>query len=995
MKKSRITLLSIVLSLTMVLGLASSAMALDTSYSSIFPIGKDTTYFQVDGTNSSGPQSVHYVEYQPNSSVTPIIAYGNSLYGKSTITYVADFLEKSGKKVIAGINADFFDTTTGIPIGIVINEGVFISSNLGSPAIGFKADGSAIIGTPANAMYLKGENGGTLRVSCFNKGRSKYNVCLYDENYGTSTKTTTQGTNIILERVDGEELVVNGDVKLRVVSITENTTEAAAIGKNQMVLTASADCQTDIVSPFSVGEIVTFSVDAEESDWDDVMYAVGGKVMLDNGAVDVTGSPTGINPRSAVGIKSDGTVVLYEVDGRQSGFSVGMTMNQLANEMLSLGCVDAINLDGGGSSAIIVQRTGEDSYGVVNSPSDGSLRKCANYIMLVNNQTANGKMTNLGIYPEYKYVMKNSSTKLRVKAADASYYGVANPTDVNYSVISSSGSIDGNKFVAADTNGTAVIQAESNGALGKQNIFVVAGISSMTVVKSGNTTAVSSLNPDAETQVSLDISKVSLNGKAVQPDDGAVKWSATIGTIDSQGNYTAPKTAGTGEITVSYGNYVKTIPVTVKSTKLEANTLDTLVADFEKAKEFNISDGALSLNGNYGNYHNGYQALQVDYNMESGTAELSYKGNNSAVGNAKKIYGWFKGDGTGVKVTALFADSRDNRLTAAMSGGLSGKDYLQCVGNIPENAEKFIGFLLTKGSNTKGTIYIDQIVMSGKYSADTVYPSVTITKCPESVSAGSAASVIANISDSNGTVAVAESGIKAYVDGKEIAFTYNAETGNIAFNTANLQQGIHRVTVEATDVFGNITRKSADINVGSAASVFADTTGHWAAPYIGFVADRGIVKGENVGGKNYFNPNRNLTRAEFAVIMARFLDLSGGGSLPYADKASIKSWAADAVEALYKAGIMTGSEMGGKVYFYPNQPITRQEVMTVISKSLQSGYYVENHNFADLASIPAWSLPHINKLVSLGIVGGYADGTILPKNNITRAEIAKIVYGLF
>lgn len=130
--------------------------------------------------------------------------------------------------------------------------------------------------------------------------------------------------------------------------------------------------------------------------------------------------------------------------------------------------------------------------------------------------------------------------------------------------------------------------------------------------------------------------------------------------------------------------------------------------------------------------------------------------------------------------------------------------------------------------------------------------------------------------------------------------------------------------------------------------------------------------------------------------MARFLNLDGDISdLPYADGVNVKEWAVNAVKALYKAGIMTGTDIGGKLYFYPNQPITRQEVMTVIGKSMQNGYDVKNHQFTDLASIPSWSLPHINKLVSLGIVNGYNDGRILPKNNITRAEIAKIVYGLF
>ncbi|MGI5824210.1 MAG: phosphodiester glycosidase family protein [Bacillota bacterium] len=995
MKKSKITLFSMFFALVIVLAGSVSAFALTSSYSSVFSIGQNTDYFQVEGTNGSGLQSVHYVEYSPNSGVTPMIAYGNSLYGKSTITYVADFLEKQGKEVIAGINADFFDTSTGIPIGIVIDNGVFVSSNLGYPAIGFKADGSAIIGIPANAMYLRGENGSTVRVSCFNKTRSKYTVCLFDENFGSSTKTTTAGTNVILERVNNDDVVVNGDVILEVVSVTADTTEAAAIKSNQMVLTASNDCETDIASAFTVGERVTFSVDANESDWDDVMYAVGGKVMLDGGSVDITGSPTGTNPRSAVGIKADGTVVLYEVDGRQKGFSVGMTMEQLAQEMLDLGCVDAINLDGGGSSAVIVQNTGENSYSVVNSPSDGSLRKCANYIMLVNNENPTGSMAHLGVYPDYKYVMKNTSCGLSVKAADSGYYAVANPSDVTYTVVSGDGTVDGDTFKAGNTNGQVVLKAVSGKASGTQNIYVVAGVNSMTVVKSGTTAAVDSLSVKAEESVNLDIYKASYNGRSVKTDDGSVQWASTIGTIDGKGNFKAGKTAGSGNITVTYGNYVKTIPVTVKNTNLEINNLDYLVADFENEKNFAAEGGTLNLTGAYGDVHNGKQALKVSYKTADKTV-LSYKGSAFDVDNAVKIYGWFKGDGKGVKVTAVFADAEGKQLTAAMSGGLNSSDYVMCSGNIPSGAVKFTGFILTKGSADSGNVYIDQVVMSGKYSADTVYPSVQITSYKSAVSEDTIVSVVANVSDSNGTVAIDKDDIAVYVDGKKVGFTYNVLTGNVAFSTAKLGAGLHRVTVEASDVFGNISRCSVNITAGKVPSSFTDvSSSHWAAPYIGFVADRGIVKGETAGGKAYFNPGRNLTRAEFAVIMARYLGLKGTESLVYADKKDIKGWAENSVAALYEAGVMTGSKVNGKLYFYPNKAISRQEVMTVISKSLQCGYFSEKHNFTDLSSVPAWSLPHINKLVSMGIVNGYEDGRILPVNNITRAEIAKIICGLY
>jgi uncharacterized protein YigE (DUF2233 family) len=72
------------------------------------------------------------------------------------------------------------------------------------------------------------------------------------------------------------------------------------------------------------------------------------------------------HPRTAVGLRADGTWVFVVVDGRQPQLSVGMSLEELARVMSSLGCVDALNLDGGGSSTIYYQGK------VVNSPSDAT-----------------------------------------------------------------------------------------------------------------------------------------------------------------------------------------------------------------------------------------------------------------------------------------------------------------------------------------------------------------------------------------------------------------------------------------------------------------------------------------------------------------------------------------------------------------------------------------------------------------------------------------------
>jgi exopolysaccharide biosynthesis protein len=88
------------------------------------------------------------------------------------------------------------------------------------------------------------------------------------------------------------------------------------------------------------------------------------------------------HPRTAIGIKPDGSIVLLVVDGRQEEVSNGAALADVADILASFGCSDALNFDGGGSSTFVLK--GEDgNYEVKNSPSDGSLRSVADGIIII------------------------------------------------------------------------------------------------------------------------------------------------------------------------------------------------------------------------------------------------------------------------------------------------------------------------------------------------------------------------------------------------------------------------------------------------------------------------------------------------------------------------------------------------------------------------------------------------------------------------------------
>ena len=231
----------------------------------------------------------------------------------------------------------------------------------------------------------------------------------------------------------------------------------------------------------------------------------------------------------------------------------------------------------------------------------------------------------------------------------------------------------------------------------------------------------------------------------------------------------------------------------------------------------------------------------------------------------------------------------------------------------------------------------------------------------------------------NGKYPVRASNIAVKVDGKAASGAAVMSGSTMTITTGTLSAGTHTVTADVSDDAGNRTRVCATVTAGSASNVFADTASHWANGYASLLSARGIMKGETANGSTYFRPNRNLTRQEFAVTMARLLNLdtsSTSGTLGFADEDSIPSWARGAVAAVSRANIMNGSSSNGKLYFNPQATMTRTEVMTVIGRCLPRGYAAVSLNYTDASVIPSWATEQVKTCVSAGVIGGYSDGTI-------------------
>ncbi len=859
-----------------VLCMASPAVALDVEDVLSYDIGVGATYNFVAGQSGSSAQKVHYVEYEPNDELVPIVAYGIGFQGKSTIEWVQSVLIAQGYNVVAGFNADFFDTTTGIPVGLVVTDGRFVSSYGNQYAIGFKADGTAIIGSAKTTVTLSNDDKSVL-VENYNKTRASYTVCLYDETWGTSTTASTLGTNVILQILEPEEAeydedgnvimpipTINGTMQVEVVDVVE-TDQAVAIGDNQMVLSLAATGDATKISMLEIGDELTLSIKAENDEWADVVYGVGGKTLIIDGEVDTTGTPTGSAGRTSIGVTEDGTVIFYEVDGRQSDLSVGMEAEEVAAELLAMGVVNAINLDGGGSSLASIQIPGTLASTVQSSPSDGSLRKCSNYVFLVNTLEADGEIDMLSIMPETHYVYTGSKIALTVGAVDENYFPVAVPDNLEYYVEDDMGdfeimdenyeysdltSVTTHYFVAGDTAGTAEISVEYEKADGEQNVYILDAVDEFSLAVNGKT--VTSLT--ASKGSTYDFDAVARYMKTdVALDDEVVVWeiAGNIGTIDEAGVYTVGGTDLTGAIRGTLG--YKSVEIVVSRGDVDVPPTVRLISEPEE-----IILG---------------ETLEYQFKVTAGS-------------------------------TVYFLDE-------------------------------------------------DQFELS--------------------------------------------------FDGKDIEFEYDKTSGILTVALEEVESGYHKLTLVATDDLAAKGRLSVEVIVDGEnldiTEKFSDiATGVWSVPYVDFISDVGLMNG-SLDDKGYmaFFPSRNLTRAEFAVIVSRYLELQtySDTTLPYVDIDESPTWAIPSIAAVYDAGLMTGTEVAGELYFNPTDSITRQEAMTVISRFIGDGYTYDTGVYVDSADISAWAADHIDKLVYLGLVGGYEDGSIQPKNNITRAEMAKIFYNLY
>ncbi|MGN1059923.1 MAG: phosphodiester glycosidase family protein, partial [Clostridia bacterium] len=416
----------------------------------------------------NGWQDIHVVQADLNRPYLKfdVLSHEN---GKSYLQNTYDSAVASD--ALAAVNADFFSPKSGQPgrgsaIGLEITDGVLRTSPAAYEHMNAlyqpKGENTLYFNPFTYSFTVTAPDGASAPITVINKYDSMTGIVMYTRDWGA---TTPGSEGNVLELV-----IENG-----VVTAKNRDVGPVAIPEDGYVLACDLSMHTFLDDYLQTGSAVTLSITTAPN-YENIETAVGGGGMiLVEGKIPSGYSHTisGTHPRSAVGIDQTGKILtLVAVDGRRTG-AAGMTMTQLGYLMADLGCYNAMNLDGGGSTLMTVKQP-DGTQKVVNTPSDGSKRAVTNSIGILTDETTPPALSALRLVGDDTAVFCGTSVWLHLEMLDqyGRVMGDVPSEQITWTVTEGSGSIQNDSFYPTAA-GTAVIRAESGGLYDELTLTVL------------------------------------------------------------------------------------------------------------------------------------------------------------------------------------------------------------------------------------------------------------------------------------------------------------------------------------------------------------------------------------------------------------------------------------------------------------------------------------------------------------------------------------------
>jgi hypothetical protein len=589
--------------------------------------------------------------------------------GLSSRDSIGGMVEK--KNAIAGINGDFYNFQP-IPnsLGALVDEGRIISSPNHLPVF-YLMDNEAFVDYFTTKITLTNwRSGYQLPVTTINKVSTNFDtIMMFNSHWGPKSIGNRFHQDLT------EFLVIN-DV------VADKRTGGAPfdipLDENSFVISS----RSSWVNDFQPGDRVQLDISITP-DLRSLQFAIGaGGIILKDGQVTNTDVVvSGNHPRTGIGISKDGKeIILVTIDGRDSSFK-GVSQEMFGAILKDLGAWNGVNLDGGGSTTMVVKPNGEGKSVVVNKPSEGTQRLVVNGVGVFSSAPM-GMVDRIEIVSQKPSVFVGESAALTVKVYDQ-YHNllVTDPSDVRWRVSGAAGRVSNGSFYA-ETSGVAKLTATYQGVSGEVDVKVLSNVVEIeTDVDSFNVAVGGSRNIGK--LVGLDKS-----GYSGELSYSNVSVSVTGGVGEfKEGIFYASRNIGAGSLILKAGDAVKTIRVSVGSQTIP-------VTSFEDGISFRFSGYPATVIGSAlpsMEAVDGRTSIELSYDLSIGegtrAAYVEFMNSPNGIslpGSPVRIGLMVNGDSSGTWLRGTLIDSAGKSHVIDFSKAIDFTGWRQLEASVPD-----------------------------------------------------------------------------------------------------------------------------------------------------------------------------------------------------------------------------------------------------------------------------------------------------------------------
>lgn len=494
----------------------------------------------------------------PYLELKVLVGTDGTLAGRATVTQLAN-----QNKAVAVVNGGFFVPNDGKPVGVLISDGTLVCSpdmRDDTPAFALGKNLKPFLGFFRFTGEVKAANGKTYPLFGINK--TAYNLkdgspsdanhlTLYDRRWGSKPRGADPGyPEAMVARVEG------GIVK-EVLPAKDATFEIPA---NGYVLWGAGTAAEFIRQNLAVNQPVTVSY-TTVPDYQSIKLATGSNSFLVQNAqvASFQEELKGKTARTAAGTSGGGRY-LYFVVVEKSPASNGMEQKDLAAFLVKLGLEEAVNLDGGGSTALAARHLGDREPALINLPKEGTERKIPDAIGIFNTAPPGEPRGLLITGPDL--AVAGTEAEFSVKGYD-SHYHPWEPKNIQWTypegtAVKKENIYRNTLYFEEKGPGEVTLAASAQGVSSTKKIKVIrtADIRSLQVTPA-------EVAAKRGEKIPLSFQVVTRDGQAVPVDSRFVTCQTTAGSV-KDGVFEAGQQRARGEITASFGGFEAKVPVQVE-----------------------------------------------------------------------------------------------------------------------------------------------------------------------------------------------------------------------------------------------------------------------------------------------------------------------------------------------------------------------------------------------------------------------------------------------